>query len=65
MIIAAIPVVMAVNNKAVIRINIMMKIMMMKKIMMKMIIMIMEAREEEVPGIAEEAMEVHKAEGAI
>lgn len=65
MIIAAIPVVMAANNKAVIRIKIiMMKITKMMKIMMRMTIMIMEAREEEDLEIAEDAMGIHKMKGA-
>jgi hypothetical protein len=48
MIIAAIPVVMAANNKAVIRIKIIIeKIMRMMMTMMRMTMMIMEARVEE------------------
>lgn len=66
MIIAAIPVVMAANNKAVIRIKmIIMRITMMMKIMTRMIMMTMEARAEEGQEAAGETMGIHKVAGVI
>jgi hypothetical protein len=63
--IAAIPVIMAANNKAVTRIKIvMMKIMMMMRTTMRMIMMITETREEEDLEITGEVMEISKAKGA-